>query len=94
MKNRVQFLRRQRRWSQQELAARVGVSFHCIHAIEQERFLPSVKLAYNIAAVFGQSVMDVFPPQMLLPTATARHADLRSAAIPMERSAFRSRGLK
>lgn len=94
MKNRVQFLRRQRRWSRQELAARVGVSFRCIHAIEQERFLPSVKLAYNIAAVFGQSVMDVFPPQMVLPVATARDADLQSVAIPMERSVFAPRGLK
>lgn len=69
------------------------VSSHCtqcIHAIEQERFLASVKLAYNTAAVFGQSVMDVFPSQMLLPTAAARGADLQSVAIPMERSAFRS----
>lgn len=94
MKNRVQFLRRQRRWSRQELAARVGVSFHCIHAIEQERFLPSVKLAYNIAAVFGQSVMDVFPPQMLLPVATARDTALQTFAVPLERSALRPRGLK
>ncbi len=69
MKNRVQYLRRQRRWSQQELAARVGVSSPCIQAIEQERFLPSVKLAYAIAAVFGQSVTDIFPPQVLPPIA-------------------------
>lgn len=64
MKNSVQFLRRQRHWSRQELAARVGVSFHCIHAIEQERFLPSVTLAYAIADVFGRSIMDVFPPHV------------------------------
>ena len=94
MKNRVQFLRRQRRWSQQERAARGGVSVHCIHAIEQERFLPSVKLAYAIAAVFGRSVMDVFPPQMLLPVATAVHADVKSFAVRLERAAFRPRGLK
>lgn len=94
MKNRVQFLRRQRRWSQQELAARVGVSFHCIHAIEQERFLPSVNLAYDIAAVFGRSVMAVFPPQMLLPVVTVVRADLQSFAVPLERAAFRPRGLK
>lgn len=82
MKNSVRFLRRQRRWSQQELAARVGVSFHCIHAIEQERFLPSVKLTYALAAVFGRSIMDVFPPQLPSPTVATRAVQSCTRGLP------------
>ena len=93
MKNRVRFLRRERHWSQQELAARVGVSWHCIHAIEQERFLPSVKLAYDIAAVLDRSVLDIFPPSAIAapPLPDSR---LRSFSLPVEPSSFHSRGLK
>jgi putative transcriptional regulator len=93
MKNRVRFLRRERHWSQQELAARVGVSSHCIHAIEQERFLPSVKLACDIATVFDRSVLDAFPPHAIaVPALTG--SPLRSLSLPVEPSAFRSRDLK
>jgi putative transcriptional regulator len=96
MKNRLRFLRRERHWSQQELAARVGVSSHCINAIEQERFLPSVKLAYDIAAVLDRSVLDVFPPQSpsAMVASPVPDSRLRSFSLPAEPSAFRSRGLK
>jgi putative transcriptional regulator len=93
MKNRVRFLRREKHWSQQELAARVGVSSHCIHAIEQERFLPSVKLAYDIAAVLDRSVLDVFPPHAM-GEPSLKNSSLRSFSPPAEPSAFHSRGLK
>jgi putative transcriptional regulator len=96
MKNRVRFLRRERHWSQQELAARVGVSSHCINAIEQERFLPSVKLAYDIAAVLDRSVLDVFPPQSPSAMAASPMHDsrLRSLSLPVEPSAFYPLGPK
>ena len=54
MKNTVRLLRREKHWSQDELAARVGVSRQCIEAIEKERFLPSITLAYNIAFSLGK----------------------------------------
>ncbi|MGH9685474.1 MAG: helix-turn-helix transcriptional regulator [Candidatus Acidiferrales bacterium] len=63
MKNRVRFLRREKHWSQEELAARVGVSRECIEAIEKERFLPSITLAYNIAFALEHYVLAVFPAQ-------------------------------
>jgi putative transcriptional regulator len=62
MKNRVRFLRREKHWSQDELAARVGVSRECVEAIEKERFLPSITLAYNIAFALERYVLEVFPP--------------------------------
>ena len=66
MKNTVRLLRREKHWSQDELAARVGVSRQCIEAIEKERFLPSITLAYNIAFSLGKYVLEVFPPQTQL----------------------------
>jgi len=62
MKNRVPFLRKKKHWTQTDLAARVGVNRQCIDAIEKGRFLPSITLAYNIAATLETYVYEVFPP--------------------------------
>jgi putative transcriptional regulator len=63
MNNDVHVLRKEKRWSQDALAARVGVSRQCIIAIEEGRFMPSIALAYNISIVLERSVLEVFPPQ-------------------------------
>ena len=63
MKNRVQLLRKTKPWTQTDLAERVGVNRQCIDAIEKGRFLPSITLAYNIAAALERYVYEVFPPQ-------------------------------
>ena len=67
MKNRVQLFRKAKHWTQANLAARVGVNRECIDAIEKERFLPSIALAYNIAAALEIYVYEVFPPQSPTP---------------------------
>jgi len=67
MKNRVRFFRKAKHWTQADLAARVGVNRECIDAIEKGRFLPSIALAYNIAAAFAGYVYEVFPPQSPTP---------------------------
>ena len=67
MKNRVRFFRKAKHWTQADLAARVGVNRECIDAIEKGRFLPSIALAYNIAAAFEGYVYEVFPPQSPTP---------------------------
>jgi len=67
MKNRVRFFRKAKHWMQADLAARVGVNRKCIDAIEKGRFLPSIALAYNIAAAFESYVYEVFPPQSPTP---------------------------
>lgn len=46
--------------TQEELAARVGVSRQTIIAIEKGRYNPSVGLAIRIARVFGVPVEAVF----------------------------------
>lgn len=60
MKNRVPELRRQRKWSQGELADELGVSRQTINAIETEKYDPSLPLALKIARLFDQPVERIF----------------------------------
>jgi putative transcriptional regulator len=63
MKNQVRTLRKEKQCPQKELAERVRVSPHCIEAIERERFLPSIQLAYDLAEAFERAVTEVFLPR-------------------------------
>lgn len=60
MKNRIRVLRAERRWSQADLAERVGVSRNSINSIENGKFDPSLPLAFRIADAFGLTVEEVF----------------------------------
>ncbi|GGL14675.1 helix-turn-helix transcriptional regulator [Streptomyces sp. NBC_01478] len=62
MKNRLRELRAMRRWSQADLADRLGVSRQTVYAIETGRYDPSLPLAFKIAAVFGEPIEDLFSP--------------------------------
>jgi len=46
--------------TQAALAARIGVTRQTVIAIEQGRYSPSLELAFQIAAVFGTRIDDVF----------------------------------
>ncbi|WP_140984000.1 helix-turn-helix transcriptional regulator [Asticcacaulis tiandongensis] len=60
MKNRIRVLRAERRWSQADLAAQVGVSRNSIISIENGHFDPSLTLAFDIAAAFEMKIEDIF----------------------------------
>lgn len=60
MKNKIRVLRAERRWSQAELATRVGVSRNSIVSIENGHFDPSLSLAFAIADAFECKIEDVF----------------------------------
>jgi len=60
MKNRIRVLRAERRLSQAQLAAAVGVGRQSLNAIENERHDPSVSLAFAIADALGAPVEEVF----------------------------------
>lgn len=60
MTNRLPVLRAERRWSQAELAERLGVSRQTVNAVETERYEPSLSLAFKIAHLFGQRIEDIF----------------------------------
>ena len=62
MKNRLRVLRAEYKWSQAELAERVGVSRQTINAIETEKYDPSLPLAFKIARLFGKAIEEVFFP--------------------------------
>ena len=53
VRTRVRELRRERGWSQQELAEKVGVSRQSINSIECDRYTPSLPLALTFARIFG-----------------------------------------
>jgi putative transcriptional regulator len=46
--------------TQAELAEQIGVTRQTVIAIEQERYSPSLEMAFQIARVFGVPLDDVF----------------------------------
>ena len=60
MTNRLRELRAARRWSQGDLAHRLGVSRQTVNAIETGRYDPSLPLAFRIARLFEQPIEDIF----------------------------------
>jgi len=63
MKNRLHVLRAEKRWSQAELAERVGVSRQAINAVETGKHDPSLTLAFALAHIFELTIEDVFDPK-------------------------------
>lgn len=60
MRNRIRVLRAERRWSQAELADRVGVSRQTVNAIENGRYDPSLPVAFRISRAFGMPIESIF----------------------------------
>ena len=61
LRNRIRRLRFDRdEMTQQELAERAGVTRQTIIALEANRYVPSLLLAYRIARVFGITIEEVF----------------------------------
>ncbi len=59
--NRIRALRFARgEMTQAELARRIGVTRQTVIAIEQGRYSPSLEMAFQIAAVFGVPLVEVF----------------------------------
>jgi putative transcriptional regulator len=60
MRNRIRVLRAEKNWTQAELAKRLDVSRNTMNAIENNRYDPSLSLAFRLAKVFGLKMEDVF----------------------------------
>ena len=60
MKTRIKELRKERKLSQEELAAAVGTTRQTITSIEVGKYTASLPLAYKIARYFGLHIEDVF----------------------------------
>jgi putative transcriptional regulator len=63
MRNRLRERRAARRWSQADLADRLGVSRQTVNALENGRYDPSLPLAFKIAEVFGEPIESLFLPE-------------------------------
>lgn len=60
IRNKIRELRTARGLSQGELADEVGATRQTINAIEQEKYAPSLELAFRIAEAFGVKFEDVW----------------------------------
>ena len=60
MENRLRVLRAEHRWTQADLANRLGVSRQTVNAIEVGKYDPSLPLAFKIARLFNLRIEDVF----------------------------------
>ena len=60
MRNHIRELRKSAKLSQDELAKRCHVSRQTINAIENDKYDPTLQLAFNIAMVLGTTVDKLF----------------------------------
>jgi len=60
MKNRLKALREESGYSQAQLAEKLAVSRQTINAIENERYDPSLPLAFSLARLFDLPIESIF----------------------------------
>lgn len=64
--NNLIVLRAEKKWTQQDLANKVGVSRQTIASIEANRYNPSLILAFEISTVFDKEIQEVFQYKLLM----------------------------
>ena len=64
MENHVRALRKALGLSQEELGKRCGVSRQTINAIENQKYDPSLPLAFQLARILGTTVDAIFLPKL------------------------------
>lgn len=60
IRNSVKALRSRKEMTQEELAEALGVSRQTVIAIEKNKYLPSLPLAFKIAETFNQPIEEIF----------------------------------
>jgi len=75
VRNRLRVLRAEYRWTQAELARRLGVSRQTVNAIETGRFDPSLPLAFRIAQLFELTIEQVFQPEEIFQQEQLLHSE-------------------
>lgn len=60
MKNKLKVYRAMHDLTQEQLADKIGVSRQTVIAIESNKYLPSLGLAFKIARLFKVKVEDIF----------------------------------
>jgi putative transcriptional regulator len=60
MKNKLRVYRAMHDLTQEQLADKIGVSRQTVIAIESDKYLPSLGLAFKIARLFKVEIEDIF----------------------------------
>lgn len=63
MKNNIKELRKSKKISQLELAGRCNVTRQTINAIENEKYDPSLQLAFDLAKNLNTTIDELFIPE-------------------------------
>ena len=63
MQNCIRELRRQKGVSQEALAKACGVTRQTVNAIENNKYDPTLALAFHLAKTLGTTVDELFTPQ-------------------------------
>jgi putative transcriptional regulator len=60
LKNNLRVLRAIKDISQDDLAQKLGVTRQTIHAVENDKYNPSLDLAFKLARFFDKTIEDIF----------------------------------
>jgi len=60
MKNKIKIFRAMHDLTQDQLAQAIGVNRQTILAIEKEKYVPSLELAFKIARYFDVNIEEIF----------------------------------
>jgi putative transcriptional regulator len=60
MTNKIKVYRAMHELTQEQLAEKVGVTRQTIIAVEKNKYVPSLELAFRIAGVFNETIENVF----------------------------------
>lgn len=63
MKNVIRMKRKESGLSQEELAKKCGVSRQTVNAIENDKYDPTLALAFSLARELGTTVDELFTPR-------------------------------
>ena len=62
MKNQIRELRKIKNYRQEDLANELGVTRQTINAIENDKYDPTLSLAFKLAHLLGTTVDELFKP--------------------------------
>jgi len=66
MKNSIRELRKEKGYRQEDLATELGVTRQTINAIENDKYDPTLLLAFKLANILGTTVDKLFEPDFTM----------------------------
>lgn len=64
MKNKIRELRKAKNYRQEDLANKLGVTRQAINAIENDKYDPTLSLAFKLTNFLGTTVDELFEPDI------------------------------